>query len=437
LKLLYRPLYNYLVYPGIIAGARIGSFFNEKLKKGFEIHKGSMNRWLEKEKKLDPRKPRIWFHATSTGEFEAARPVMEEFKKIAGDQFSIIFSYYSPTVHKSAQEYSIPDLTEVLPLDTKKRVRRILDNVKPAAIVFICYDTWPNIIWEAADRGIRLFLIDATLRKKSFRFSTILGRNFSRSLYTRFNYIGASSKSDAERLKRLCGDKTDLRVMGDSRIDRVRSRRDFSASVKIPLSLRQMNVPVFVCGSTWESDEVRIIPAVSNLLKQGHVFHTVIVPHEPSPKRIHWINNLLENHHLSSQKYSDLQAGAKPGSITILDAVGFLAEFYRIGQVCYVGGGFLYSGVHNCLEPAVMGMPLCFGPRYHNSPEAESLIRLGAASEINKVSDVENILKIWLLNPQKRLEQGSISKKFIEDSFGVSRKYCEDILEILQKKVSF
>ena len=65
----------------------------------------------------------------------------------------------------------------------------------------------------------------------------------------------------------------------------------------------------------------------------------------------------------------------------IADGVGYLAELYGTGVLAYVGGGFT-SGVHNILEPAVLGLPVLFGPRTDNAWEASRLAALGAASTV-------------------------------------------------------
>ena len=59
--------------------------------------------------------------------------------------------------------------------------------------------------------------------------------------------------------------------------------------------------------------------------------------------------------------------------LVILGVVGVLSRLYWQGQIAYVGGGHS-AGVHNVMEPAVARLPVIFGPRYHNSHEAEELI---------------------------------------------------------------
>lgn len=427
----FKPLYNVFIYPIVIAGAKIVSLRHKKIRRGFELHKHAEEQWKEKAAALKPGIPRVWFHATSTGEFEQARPVIERLREQMGTGVQIILTYYSPTVEKCVDEYSTPDICEILPLDFTGRVCKILELISPTMLVFVKFDTWPNIIWQAHRMGIRLFLIDATLRKKSMRFFSFIGRAFSRSVYGRFSYIGAVSEADSNRFRQLVPPEN-VHTAGDTRFDQVLNRKKLSDELRIPTVLQKLTMPVFICGSTWEGDESRLIPAVRKLLDKGHRFHTVIVPHEPEKNRIEYITGLLKKHNLEWCLYSQLENGSSDlKQITVLDAVGFLAEFYRIGTFCYVGGAFLVSGVHNCMEPGIMGMPLFFGPNYHNAPEAEELVRIGGAYEISSSDDIVQIVENWLNNPQKLKGEGQAVKLYIEQSLGASEKYAQEIVNTI------
>ena len=429
---LYKIIYNLFIYPLILAGAKTGSLFHEKLKHGLRIHKNEIDRWQKKTAQLKPGKPRIWFHATSVGEFEQTRPVIELLKHYAGDRISIILSYYSPTVTKDINRYSIPDICEILPLDTLRSVNKVLDLVSPDILVFVKFDVWPNAVWQAAKRGVKLFLIDATLRKNSFRIFSFIGRSFSHSIYSKFSYIGTVSDQDTNRFAAITGKQNVVKTVGDTRFDRVKERHRKAASLQIPPSIYNNQEPVFICGSTWQGDEERLIPAVSSLHRDNFKFHTVIVPHEPSGARITFISDLLIRNKLKWKKYSEIQKGAEPEAVTIIDSVGFLAEFYQIGTFCLVGGGFLMSGVHNCMEPAVMGLPLCFGPNHHNAPEAEEMIKRGVAHEISTTEDIRKAIKRWLENSEKCSKEGALAKSYIKESIGASEVYCKDILKTME-----
>jgi 3-deoxy-D-manno-octulosonic-acid transferase len=357
---------------------------------------------------------------------------MDLIRNKMGPGVSIIFSYYSPSVHKAATSYASADISEILPLDTRSSVRQVLDWIKPDVLIFVRYDTWPNLVWEAACRAIRLALVDALLRKGSSRVAGPIGRSFSRTIYSKFHYVGASAESDLERLRRICGKSFLLKMVGDSRLDRVKNRQEKSELMRIPACLNNKGQDVFVCGSTWPGDEARIVPALRRALDRGARFHTVIAPHEPTPGHLNSLRARLREHRLDFALYSELAAGKPSSTVTILDAVGFLAELYKVGTFVYVGGGFIRSGIHNTMEPAIMGLPLMLGPKIENSPEAEEMVRLGAAHIVHDSADVYQRILNWVGRPEVRKSEGEKARRFIESNLGASQRYCDDILGLLK-----
>ena len=73
-------LYN-LLMPAANGAARLLAPFNEKIREGLEGRKGLRKRWIEKRSALDREKRLIWFHVSSVGEFEQAKPVLMHFKR--------------------------------------------------------------------------------------------------------------------------------------------------------------------------------------------------------------------------------------------------------------------------------------------------------------------------------------------------------------------
>ena len=50
------------------------------------------------------------------------------------------------------------------------------------------------------------------------------------------------------------------------------------------------------------------------------------------------------------------------------------------------------------MEPAIARLPIFFGPKYHNSPEAEELINDNGGFTINSGSDLTNGINKLLLD---------------------------------------
>ena len=76
-----------------------------------------------------------------------------------------------------------------------------------------------------------------------------------------------------------------------------------------------------------------------------------------------------------------------------------LSSIYRYATIAYIGGGF-GKGIHNTLEAAIFGCPVCFGPNYTKFQEAHQLLDCQAAKTYTKADQLTQILTTWLDDPQ-------------------------------------
>jgi len=78
--MIWRYFYDWTVVPVMWFGFRIYSLLNEKARRAWEGRRGQFRELERKISHLDPGKTRIWFHSSSLGEFEQAKPIIAEFK---------------------------------------------------------------------------------------------------------------------------------------------------------------------------------------------------------------------------------------------------------------------------------------------------------------------------------------------------------------------
>jgi 3-deoxy-D-manno-octulosonic-acid transferase len=111
--------------------------------------------------------------------------------------------------------------------------------------------------------------------------------------------------------------------------------------------------------------------------------------------------------------------------------VGVLATLYGAGSMAYVGGGFGRAGLHSVIEPAAWGVPVVFGPRWHDSRDAEILLRASAAEALGEISRrkaAESLARVWegwLTNDARRLIQGRRARQVVEGGLGGARRSAE------------
>ena len=104
--------------------------------KSFEILKREVN---SKEKN-------IWFHVSSMGEFEIAKPVIKSLKN-KFKNIKIILTFFSASGFENSKNYEYADSKVYLPLDKSNNAKRFVNIVNPKIAIFIKNDIWSNYIF--------------------------------------------------------------------------------------------------------------------------------------------------------------------------------------------------------------------------------------------------------------------------------------------------
>jgi 3-deoxy-D-manno-octulosonic-acid transferase len=177
-----------------------------------------------------------------------------------------------------------------------------------------------------------------------------------------------------------------------------------------------------VAGSTWPPDEEIVLGAWTALGPQAADWRLVLVPHEPTPAHLEPIFAALERAGIAAKRYSELAAsGLGDARCIVVDRVGILAELYAAGDAAHVGGAF-GTGVHNLLEPASMGLPVSFGPRHDNAPEAGLLLDSGAGSVVHSATDLADGLRLLGTDPSTRRRRGDAARATVEAHLGAAAR---------------
>jgi 3-deoxy-D-manno-octulosonic-acid transferase len=425
-----RSIYNLLLPAGAMY-ARLSARFNAKIAEGVEGRRGLMERWRAKASVLDRGKKTVWFHVSSVGEFLQAKPVMDLLAEKHGESMQIALTFFSPSgmnyfeKHDRSARNPILAFVEYLPLDTVRNMRFCLDNLRPDMLVFVKFDLWPNLIFESARSDIPILLVSGTLSPSSKRLKGPI-RRFYGSVYSSLNAIAAISDEDAERFSDHTGKCTEIVTAGDTRFDQVCQRID-SSNVEIPESILGDARDLVIAGSTWPRDEAIVIPGFRALLRDRSGTAMVIAPHEPTSARLLEIERTLGDEGLKSMRLSRLDGWEPDIPVVIADGVGYLAELYRAGDIAYVGGSWT-TGVHNVMEPAVLSLPVLFGPRIDNSWEAGMLVRLGAGKIVRSPAEFARGCESLLDNRALLESLGEKASRFIRGSCGAALR-CIELIE--------
>ena len=406
--------------PALCAATRLAGPLSPKLAAGIAGRRGLMDRLAAGAHLV---KGGVWFHATSVGEYEQARPIIAALKE-RSDPPRIAVTHYSPSGFEYAKGRPCADLHDYLPLDHPGDMARLMDLWQPRLLVFVKFDCWPNQVAAAAERGVPVVLAAGSLQPRSARLRP-MARPLFRDVFNKFAHLGVCTPEDLQRFVEGLGVTTAVSVTGDTRVEQVIIRYEAARAGETAARLRELGGRLFILGSTWPPDEKLWFPVLGDLLAANPDLRVVLTPHEPTTDRLGSLENSLDRRKIPHRRLSDLMADPQgsddPARVILTDSIGVLAEIYRAGHLTYVGGSFT-TGVHNTMEPAVASMPVLFGPVIHNAEEAGLLVRRGAGFVLENSREALKVAD-GLFKDNKRLESlGETARQVVLDQRGATER---------------
>lgn len=393
----------------------IGSLFNKRAKDFIE----GRNNNIENIRILlaaDSSK-KIWFHVSSLGEFEQARPVMEALK-VKLPLHKIIVTFFSPSGYEQMKNESIADYVFYLPFDSKKNAKELINYFNPEMVFWVKYDFWFFYLNELKNRNIKTFLLSASFRKEQIYFKGY--GVFFRNILNCFTHIFTQNKVSTDLLQSIQIENVTLSK--DTRYDRVYNTSQETQYLSLIEKFKAQN-QLLLCGSSYPIEEKMI----SNFLKQNTEIKIIIAPHFVYEERIIEIENTFSGMCLRYSNADENTISSK--SVLIIDSIGLLSQIYRYATIAFVGGGFVKSGLHNVLEAAAFGKPILFGPEIDKFPEALDLIKVGAAYTVANEKECKSILIELLQNKEKYLSASIAASEFIKENVGATNSVMEKIME--------
>lgn len=343
----------------------------------------------------------LWLHCASLGEFEQGRPVLEAYRMRYPDH-KILLTFFSPSGYEVRKNTPLADYVFYLPVDSPRNARRFLNLVRPSAAVFVKYEFWYFYLAQLKKREVPTYLISARFRPEQPFFKKY-GVPFRRML-TCFTHLFVQDADSLALLSSLGPAALPVTVAGDTRFDRVTA---VAARDNTPDLFRKLvREPVLIAGSTWPEDEILL----EQTAREWPSLQIILAPHEIHPRHLSAIARLFEKR--DPVFFSSAREGSAP-DILVIDSIGMLSSLYRYATVCYIGGGFNTSGIHNTLEAAVYGKPVLFGPNYKKFKEAYDLIACGAAAAVDSPASSADVLKTWLEDPQLMLNAGKAARDYV------------------------
>ncbi len=397
-------LYNLGIW-GYYLLLRIASIRNKKAQSWID---GRKDIFIRLKETITPGELILWFHASSLGEFEQGRPVIEAIRALS-PEYKILLTFFSPSGYELRKDYQYADYVFYLPLDTPRNAARFIEIVQPQKVFFIKYEFWYNFLTQLKKADVPTYIFSALFRPSQIFFKP-WGKWYLRAIQT-FEQIFVQNQESYDLLIKF--NFNNVSLSGDTRLDRVGQIADASPRLE-KLGIFCQGKKIIIAGSTWLEDEAFLIPYI-NQQSEGVKF--VIAPHEVTPESLDRIAKALEKSFVYYSTATDSELAK--ATVLIVDGYGYLNSIYRYGHIAYVGGGFT-SGIHSILEPAVFGLPVLFGPDYHKFQEAHDMLFIGAASCISNSDEFKIQMDSYLFDPDKLKVASAKASGYVYKNRGAS-----------------
>ena len=383
------------------------------------FHKGRKDTFKILKKEINPNEKNIWFHVSSLGEFEIARPIIEELK-INVNNLKILVTFFSPSGYENVKNYKHADSITYLPVDSSNNSKKFIKYVNPKVAVIIKNDLWPNYISELKENNSIIYSVSSKFKQSNFHFG-IFGKWFLNRLKM-IDYFFVQDNNSKLILSKYS--IQNVVKSGDSRFTSVIKTLNENKRID---SIEKFiyNNKCFIAGSVWSRD----IKIIKESIINSNI-KSIVAPHEISQKQINELENIFGNSCVKLsclKKEEDFQK-----KVLIVDSIGQLRYIYKYANFCYVGGGFSKNSLHNILEPSVFSCPVIIGNLYYGFKEAEDLIDLGGVLSINNSIEFLQVFSELCISEEKEKKLGKINSDYVYENEKNNRKVIDSLIKTLQ-----
>ena len=393
----------------------------------------------------------IWIHAVSVGEVLSGVALAQKLKAAYPDRPLIVSTTTQTGQALARDRLKAAAAVIYFPFDWAFCVRRALDAVKPALVIVLETEIWPNFLREADRRKVPVIFVSGRISDKSFaRYQKFFGwagfylRPFLRSALGHARAFLMQSARDAERVRELGAPAERVVVSGNLKYDQALPDATPMSEWLAREVERTGRRPLIVAGSVVSSEEPLALIAFG--VVQGEFPNALLVL---APRKPECFQQAADFIHESRRKFlrrSELKiagngaAGAASGvgaitadvTVVLLDSIGELASLYQLADGAFVGGSLVESGGHNILEPAAFGKIPVFGPSMENFAEMAS--RFVSAKAAVQVESPEDAGVAWielLRDPERARGMSETAKRLVDESRGATARAMEEIAKYL------
>ena len=359
----------------------------------------------------------IVFHCASVGEILAVSPLIKQLMANYPQQ-KITITCNTPTGSEQIVKIFGDAVQHIyLPLDFHGSVKRFLNKLRPAAVIILETELWPNLMMQVKDRNIPLLVLNARLSEKSvkgYQLITPLSCELMRSI----TMLAGHNQSDVDRFKSLGLKDSQATVVGSIKFDIELSRQVKESAEQLKQSLNNYHF-IWVAGSTHPGEHEQVIAAHKQLCKLKEKSLLIIAPRHP--EQFDKVADILRDEKIAFGQWSDKDLVDQ--SVLLANSMGEMLTFFGAAQCAFIGGSLIDRGGHNPLEAAAMGIPVITGPSYYNFKHIfPQLIAKNACTEVHDSSTLSEQLANYASSPEQAKLNGKEGLEIVQSNCGAIEK---------------
>lgn len=372
-----------------------------------------------------PSGPLAWIHAASVGEANSVLPLMAAICERRPNVTLLLTTGTVTSARSISPRLPQGALHQFVPLDAPQLVGRFLDHWRPDLGVFTEQEIWPNLVVEAAHRGIPLALVNARMSQASFeRWQRRPA--LARALFGRFATVLAQSDTFAERFAALGAAAT--RNVGNLKIDA--PPPPVNAEARAALTAALGDRPHVLAASTHDGEEALLAAAHRELARRMPGICMVVVPRHPERGP-----GLVERLKADGFRVAARSLGELPDPATeiyIADTIGELGTFYATTSVAFIGGSLVAHGGQNPIEAVRHGAAVLTGPHTANFSEAyDALQSHGGVRVVESAAQIAGEVLRLLADPEGRAHQCHNAELALAELGGALERTLDELLPLL------
>ena len=375
--------------------------------------------------------PRIWVHAVSVGETNAAAPLIAGILR-RWPKTDVLLTHMTPTGRDAGRKIVAMAPERVfqcyLPYDTPGAVSEFFRQTKPSVGLIMETEIWPNLMAESEKWGVPVILVNARESEKSLKKAMKVKDLMSQTV-RRFARILAQSEADADRFRQLGAEK--IQVTGSLKFD-ISPDPALQATGKRWKAAISRKIELM--ASTRDGEEALFRTAFLERRSRfpGDSFLTVLVPRHP--QRFDSVYNLLSQNGIRVQRRSamtepeDLRQDTE---VLLGDSMGEMDFYCAMADVAVMGGSFLPYGCQNLIEPCAQGVPVILGPSVFNfAAVAQEAVNAGAAVQVENMEAALAVSREWLGSGDAREGREAKAREFASAYTGATERTLNALEQI-------